>query len=394
MYYNRIILLFSALILGCSNHNEIQIPEEIQELNNLTVISTVEVMYPEVEFKRDAVYGDSEEVLIGRVGDITVDSLGRVYIADVQRQLINVFEPDGRFITRLGREGQGPGDFNYIMKLQAHSDYLYAADANFGIRNINVFSLKDLTGVKTIPVGRNSKEHRLPVNSYPGIHRVYFRSDGSYFAQYIANVLRPTEKWQNVEQEGFIYMMDGAGEISSDKLFKFTEAILVNKPEGGFSPIKPFWGNALKKLTGDNSFLLAFPEDFLIKEYSPEGVYRQAIYYPITKIPLTYETAVEAGVHDYYIQRMNYMDLPPYWPVLRDMKIDDQDRLWIATTVEDMSIYEWWVIEKTGEIYTRFQWQRSEPIEVVKNGYMYIRETDKETSLQHIVRYRIKHEEV
>jgi len=74
------------------------------------------------------------------------------------------------------------------------------------------------------------------------------------------------------------------------------------------------------------------------------------------------------------------------------MKIDDLDRLWIATTVEDMSVYEWWVLEETGELITKFKWLRDEPIEVVKNGYMYTRETEEETGLQTIVKYRIEME--
>ncbi|MEX0769148.1 MAG: hypothetical protein WD035_00340 [Balneolaceae bacterium] len=86
------------------------------------------------------------------------------------------------------------------------------------------------------------------------------------------------------------------------------------------------------------------------------------------------------------------MNLPKTWPVLSEMKIDDQNRLWIATTVEDMSVYEWWVLEDTGELITKFEWPRDEPIEVVQNGYMYTRETDEETGLQQVARYRIEME--
>lgn len=40
------------------------------------------------------------------------------------------------------------------------------------------------------------------------------------------------------------------------------------------------------------------------------------------------------------------MDLPQFWPVLTEIIIDHHDRLWIATTVEDMSVLEWWVLER------------------------------------------------
>jgi len=75
---------------------------------------------------------------------------------------------------------------------------------------------------------------------------------------------------------------------------------------------------------------------------------------------------------------------------LTDMVIDDQDRLWVATTVDDMNVFEWWVLEESGEVVTRFDWPRSKPIEVVRNGHVYTRETDENTGLQQVVRYRIE----
>lgn len=85
------------------------------------------------------------------------------------------------------------------------------------------------------------------------------------------------------------------------------------------------------------------------------------------------------------------MDLPQTWPVLTEMKIDDQDRLWIATTVENMNVYEWWVLDASdGSLWARFTWPRYKPIEVIKDGKLYTRETEKETGLEEIVRYNIE----
>ena len=70
---------------------------------------------------------------------------------------------------------------------------------------------------------------------------------------------------------------------------------------------------------------------------------------------------------DNYITSIGSMDLPQSWSVLTEMIIDHQDRLWIATTVEDMNVLEWWVLENTGELITKYEWPRDEPIKVVKN---------------------------
>jgi len=188
---------------------------------------------------------------------------------------------------------------------------------------------------------------------------------------------------------GLFYLLDSTGKIASNKLIDFKEDTRTLFEVLGV-PLKPFFGNALTVLTRDNSIYQAEPDHFLIKVYSPDGAYRHAFYYPHKKIPLTQESAIEAGVPDLYIENMQSMDLPRTWPVLTDMNIDDQNRLWIATTVENMNVYEWWVLEHTGELLAKFTWPRKEPIEEIKNGYMYTRETDEETGLQKIVRYRIE----
>ncbi|TVR37015.1 MAG: 6-bladed beta-propeller [Balneolaceae bacterium] len=388
-------LIFSLLIIvswGCASEAADPIPEHILEMEDLTIYSMDTKPAATISFTKGAVYGESDEGFIGRMGDISVDRLGRVFIADVQKQLIYVFESNGRFITQLGREGKGPGEFSYVKSLQTCNDFLYAFDANFGIQRVSLFTLDTLATGKTIVLARNRSEYISLAKTYPGIHKIYLRNDCTYLAEFVTHNSNPNKEWQNVELWGLLHFLDSTGEITSNKLFEFVEEIRTYK--WGLVPIKPFFGNAFIVLLSDNTIYWAGPEYFLIKVYSPEGVYRQAFHYPLKKIPLTQESAGEAEVHDLYIQNMKFMDLPQTWPVLTDMKIDDHDRLWIATTVEDMTIYEWWILEKTGELITKFEWPRDEPIEVVKNGYMYTRETDEETGLQRIVRYRVEFEDV
>lgn len=386
------LLLLIIISWGCSLQKKGEIPKEFQELKYLTVYSVDVKSRETINLQKDAVYGDLERDFIGKMGDITVDCLGRVFIADIQKQLIYVFESDGQFITQLGRKGNGPGEFSYIKSLQITNNFLYAFDANFGIQRVNVFTLDTQATDKTILLARNRSEYGSLVKAYPGVHKIFVRNDSTYLALFVAQNTNPQKEWQNVELNGLLYFLDSTGKIIFNKLFEFTEEIRTYK--WGLVPFKPFFGNTFTVISQDNSIYWAEPDQFLIKVYSPDGTYRHAFYYPLKKIFLTQESAVEAKVHDLYIRNMKYMDLPETWPVLTDMKIDDEDRLWIATTVEDMSVYEWWILQKDGEMITRFEWPRDEPIEVIKNGYIYTRETEKETGLQQIVRYRIEFEEV
>ncbi len=380
------IFLYISLC-GCSPQKKQELPKEIQGLKNLTVYSTDIIPSKTIEFEKEVVYGNSEEELFGIMGDIAVDHFGRVFIADIQNQEISVYDSGGRFITQLGREGKGPREFGSIRSLQIQKDRLYIYDTNR--QRISVITLDSLAEDKSVLLAGNRGKYQALHKTYPWIYKIFVRNNGTYLAEFVEHRPDPTKEWQNVEMRGLLYPLASTGEIASNKLIEFKEAILTNKSKGLLAPIEPFFGIALTILSSDNTIYRAGPEYFLIKKYNPEGDYRQAFYYPLKKIPLTQKSAVEAGVHDFYIQNMKFMDLPSTWPVLTDMKIDDEDRLWIATTVEDMTVYQWWVLNLNGQLIARFTWPRDRQIEEIKDGYLYVRETEEETEIQEIVRYRI-----
>lgn len=53
-----------------------------------------------------------EENTFGRISGVVADGDGRIYVADAPANEIRVFAPDGRFLYRIGRKGQGPGEFD------------------------------------------------------------------------------------------------------------------------------------------------------------------------------------------------------------------------------------------------------------------------------------------
>lgn len=381
------LILLLLLSWACSAHKTEKVPESISELKNLTAYPANVKPKETISFKKDAVYGNSKEVLIGRIGDVAVDSLGQVFIADVQKQTIDVFEPDGRFLTYLGRSGPGPGEFSYIKSLQIRNDLLYAFDSNFGIRRVNIFTLDTLAYKETILIDKKRGKYKLLEKAYPGIYKIYVRNNGTYLAEFIANSFTPNKEWQNVEMKGMLYPLDRTGEIVSDKPIEFMEEIRTFK--WGLIPIKAFWGNAFTVLTSDNTIFWSGPDHFLIKVYRPNGVYQRAFYYPHKKILLTQASAIKTKVPDLLIKNMKFMKLHRTWPVLMRMKIDNQDRLWVATVVQNMKVYQWWVLNPNGKLIARFNWPRGKPIKVIKNGYIYTQEKDTAAGISKIVRYKI-----
>ncbi len=56
--------------------------------------------------------GTAGPELFGRIGDVNLDSEGNVLVLDELNFELRIFAPDGAFIGRFGREGEGPMEFD------------------------------------------------------------------------------------------------------------------------------------------------------------------------------------------------------------------------------------------------------------------------------------------
>ena len=93
----------------------------------------------ELEFIKTIGEMDSldEAVIFYMPADIAFDSQGNIYVLDSGNHRIQKFSPDGKYLATIGRQGQGPGEFQYPQSLSIDSEgYLYISD--MGNRKIQV----------------------------------------------------------------------------------------------------------------------------------------------------------------------------------------------------------------------------------------------------------------
>ncbi len=96
---------------------------------------------PQVELEFIKTIGEMDSlddaVIFFMPTDIAFDSQGNIYILDSGNHRIQKFSPDGKFLTTIGQQGQGPGEFQYPQSLSIDSEgYLYISD--MGNRKIHV----------------------------------------------------------------------------------------------------------------------------------------------------------------------------------------------------------------------------------------------------------------
>lgn len=144
-----IILLFSAfLMLVSCQKQKTEWKGIIEEVNGVThVKNPKEGLWDsndkaKVTIIQEGQIGEldgPEEFLFDWVSDVAVNSKGNIYIADSRLNEIRKFNKNGEYLLSLGREGQGPGEFQSVNIVSVNShDELIAFDNK--IRRVSIFS--------------------------------------------------------------------------------------------------------------------------------------------------------------------------------------------------------------------------------------------------------------
>ncbi len=70
----------------------------------------------------DLMIGGEETEHLFQISQVAVDEDGFIYVTDFHTYFLTKFSPDGEFIAKTGRQGQGPGDFPSIPRLLRYSN--------------------------------------------------------------------------------------------------------------------------------------------------------------------------------------------------------------------------------------------------------------------------------
>ncbi|MEX0773312.1 MAG: 6-bladed beta-propeller [Balneolales bacterium] len=356
--------------------------------DSLTVYSPDSNAKKQIEFIREISFGETEEVFLGRITVVTADHLDRVFMADIDQNTVHVYNRDGSYLTSLGRQGQGPGEFNalaYYMSMRIHSNQLVVTDQIFAMSHrMNIYSLEDLSFSHTV-ILMAERDFEEPDILTPG-HQVYPRNDGTFLVMYR----------RGIEESIRYFVQDSNGRISGP-IFEHKDLTYLTHTSPTGVLIRnsfPFLGKSLLAVSDDDHLYYARTEKFQVHVHDPDGKYLRTFEHPFSNITLDRSELIDSYSGNNQQMIREAQDLPETWPALEEMFFDDENRLWISTIVADDEVYEWWVLKDTGEVIAKFEWPRDEPIEAVNNGYIYTRETEEETGFMEIIRYRIEMEEI
>ncbi|MEX0660934.1 MAG: 6-bladed beta-propeller [Balneolaceae bacterium] len=221
-----------------------------------------------IRFVKDQVYGDTEEVFLGRIGDVDVDSENRVYIADMGNVSIQVYNPDGSsYSASIGQHGRGPGEFQNVThytKLRVKSNKIFITGTDWIFSDkVQVFSLNDYSLSDEILFRESEKkafdpdlENYFPKNVYP-------LENERLLVSY--EHIRSSEYIKRDENKILYYLHDQTGSIITGPVLEQKDRTnLYQVYEGNKYNYYafPFFGKSLLSVSKDGLLYTAFSDEF------------------------------------------------------------------------------------------------------------------------------------
>lgn len=396
-----VVYTLLLLAFGCTSEPEVEVPEAVKSLDNVTVHSSDTVPTREIALEQEVTYEDTE-VARGHIwGNVTVDSQGRVYIPDFQAKVIHAYNADGSYLDSIGRQGRGPGEFQMIWKLRIANGNLHVLDYMY--QKISVFDLQGQKHVRDVSLSLDAEPDKEPswlqATRKKGLNYkpidFYVRPDGNYLIFFGDEDVGIADNVSGRTYEVSLYDPIEKEYLKHDLLsFAWTGQMMVQEHSDGMSVFREVSYKRSSRFAYTGSKLIhGWTEEMLIKTYGEEGQYQRAFYHPDPEIPLELEDVLAQyqNPDERIVSAIRNDTLPETWPAFDVMKLDDEHRLWVSVYTDDLEMYEWWVLDaENGELLTRFEWPKEKQIEVIKSGKLYTRERDKKTGLEEIVRYDIK----
>lgn len=327
-------------------------------------------------------FGDSGDVMMGRIGAIAVDDSGFVYISDTDAKTIRVFDSNGSYSGAIAQSGNGPGEFSSVGTIRQYEGELYVLDT--GRQLINIYSTSNFRYSRTLNPDTSDRSD---------LEKLEGARVSSFFIRKGDELLLQFSKLNSADDRQLLYYVFGDGELlSNEPLIELKDAsIFVSRINGmPLSMTLPFNRGSLLTQDSESNLYTVWTDEFKIEKFTPDGNLEYTFDAPFQKSELDRTAFIDSYSNSEVRRALQDADYPEDWPALKNILSDDENRLWIATITENEEDFEWWVIDGSGKLITRFEWPREEPIDVMKNGYMYTRQTNPETGLQRVGRYRIE----
>lgn len=293
-------------------------------------------------------------VVIGRVdgppeytfGDVTgvaVGEDGRIYVGDTQALEVRVFSPDGAYLTRFGRDGEGPGEFRNISGVAPAPGGIAVLDGR--LARVTVFT----THGEPVRSIRLERPYLIFDNGAPMV----FDADGRYFDR----TLIPDQAGPGDRIGVVTYGPDG-GVADSVVAGSGAQDLMVIERDGRpiMAMVRPLTPRPEATLGPGGAIYFTEGATYRVVRMTSAGDTVRVIRRALRPRPVTARDrdSARALIADRYQRAVGTappagIELPMTKPVIAGLHVDAAGNLWIQSYPDpSWHTLEWWVHDPAG----------------------------------------------
>jgi hypothetical protein len=390
---NKILILFISicvfsLMTGCGGEksDKVEWQGSVEEKDGVRIVHNPEAPFfgeLELELEQDLSIGneEDEQYFFYRAFRLGVDSEGNIYVMDAGNSRIQKFDSNGEYVQTIGKKGQGPGEFDSMFGFFIdQEDQIYVSSGT----KIQKFSA-DGAFEKGIPLGNRIFNFWVSPEDFIYGIMTTSREDGR-----IRQIVK-------VDMEG--------NEL--EEIAHYAEVDAVNrKGEGGerlaFVLMHNYNHHVYISPFKYASLLYGYSADYRISRLNAQGepdliIHKEEPYHSISRRE---KDEIVKGIRNHMAQRntqwpedviMEACQFPDHRPFFSGITADDQGRIYVhkGKSVLDEDEIQTFDIFSADGVYL-YQTQLDFIPEAVKNGFLYRIESDEDTGMIKVIRYRIK----
>ncbi len=298
-----------------------------------------------------------DDVVLTMIGSIRVDGHGTIYVLDSKDMKVKMFGKDGSFIRSFGKAGQGPGEFQYPLKMFLRKN-----------GDIAVFDGERMGLIGFSPDGDHLEDIDL-------------RTVDQFFSP---------EAEDEAAVYGYRTIMAEAGRIDGASI---KELVRFDKSTKTVSVISKFDnGTGLMKLdllagrfllrTGKNGGLIwAFTKNYELFLGTASGQGKSSVTHKYPRLRVT-EAGRKAQIKKLFggedkVPKHFKLVWPEYFPPISDIVLDDRDWLYVRTYENDAAGLSKYDVFDSAGVY-RGSFHFGPEILEIRDGRAYARAEDAE----------------
>lgn len=303
----KIVFVFlfavSTAFLSCKKERtyDVDIKDGVRYVHNLKPkydkpIAEVEFIYQIGELEPE-----DENYMFNFPISVAVDENGNVFVLDSKESCIKKFDVWGKYLTRFGRAGQGPGELNHPMTIDCRQGKILVSSGT------SQFQLFDLDG-------KYIESFRLP--QYQWFNLKLMNEDTVVGFSFIPG-------GENTKENKVLNIYDTEGKV----LHKFGDPFLVETARSSW--VANFLGFVVDD---DDNIFVAFASQNRIEKYSNTG---KLLIKIDRKLPFDLEYKYEKKKMEVRGKVLEYMD-EVFPHVSRGIGVENNGRIWVLALKKEI----------------------------------------------------------